>query len=388
MKSLLLFAICGLAAVTSSEGPAAGPSARSQAPAQQPSTPAPALAPTGGRGLTEVHGIKVGHHTLTERPTGCTVIIVEGEGAAGGVSQRGGAPGTRETDLLDPLNMVDRVNAVVLSGGSAFGLDAAQGVVRYLEERNIGYRTGAGVVPIVPAAILFDLGFGGNPKIRPAADCGYKAARAASAGPVQEGNVGAGAGATVGKMGGVVEHAGYPAGRRLPMKAGIGSAAIALPNGLVVGAIVAVNAVGDIIDPETGGVVAGTRNPDGSLADIRKLLRSGALTRRQPPRSGENTTIGLVATNAKLSKADVNRVALMADDGFARAINPSHTAGDGDTVFALATGRWDGDASATLVGALAAEAMAEAIVRAAVHAESLGGLPSARDLGTVPARFK
>jgi len=333
-----------------------------------------------------VDGIKVGHFTLTERPTGCTVILVDGDGAVGGVSQRGGAPGTRETNLLDPLNMVDKVNAVVLSGGSAFGLDAAQGVVRYLDEHNIGYKTAAGVVPIVPAAILFDLGFGGDPKIRPTADCGYKAASTASDGPVAEGNVGAGAGATVGKMGGVVEHAGYPPGRRMPMKAGIGSAAISLPNGLVVGAIVAVNAVGDIVDPDTGKVVAGSRNPDNTLADIRKLLRGGEIGTR--PRAGENTTIGLVATNAKLSKNDINRVALMADDGFARAINPSHTMGDGDTVFALATGRWTGDANVTLVGALAAEAMADAIVRAATQAAASNGLPAARDMNTVPARFK
>jgi L-aminopeptidase/D-esterase-like protein len=302
------------------------------------------------------------------------------------VSQRGGAPGTRETNLLDPLNMVDKVNAVVLSGGSAFGLDAAQGVVRYLDEHNVGYKTAAGVVPIVPAAILFDLGFGGNAKVRPTAECGYKAATTASDGPVAEGNVGAGAGATVGKMGGVVEHPGYPAGRRMPMKAGIGSAAIALPNGLIVGAIVAVNAVGDIVDPETGKVVAGSRNPDNTLADVRKLLRGGEIGAR--PRAGENTTIGLVATNAKLSKNDVNRVALMADDGFARAINPSHTMGDGDTVFALATGRWTGEANVTIVGALAAEAMADAIVRAATQAISSNGLPAARDLNTVPARFK
>ena len=240
----------------------------------------------------------------------------------------------------------------------------------------------------MPAAILFDLGFGGNWKVRPTAECGYKAATAATNGPVVEGNVGAGAGATVGKMGGVFEHAGYPSGRRMPMKAGIGSASIRLSSGLVVGAIVAVNGVGDVIDPQTGKVVAGARNPDGTLADVRALLRRGAIARGNAPRPGENTTIGLVATNAKLSKADVNRVALMADDGFARALNPSHTTGDGDTVFALATGQWDGETTATIVGALAAEAMAEAIVRAAAKAESSNGLPSAQELGTVPARMK
>jgi L-aminopeptidase/D-esterase-like protein len=351
----------------------AGAVLSAQAPAATP------LAPTGGRGLTEVHGLKVGHHTLSERLTGCTVILVDGDGAAGGVSQRGGAPGTRETDLLDPLNMVDKVNAVVLSGGSAYGLDAAQGTVRYLEERNLGWKVGtSGVVPIVPAAILFDLGFGKNPKVRPTADCGYRAATTATTGPVAEGNVGAGAGATVGKMGG---------GRA--MKGGLGSAAIALPNGLVVGAIVAVNAVGDIVDPATGHTVAGVRTEDGkSLADARKLLRSGALLRRPAPRPGENTTIGLVATNARLTKTEANRLALMGDDGFAKAIVPSHTVGDGDTIFALATGRWTGDVNLTILGAMAAEAMAEAIVRAAAAAQSANGVPSARELGTLPARLK
>jgi L-aminopeptidase/D-esterase-like protein len=348
--------------------------------------PSPTLAPTGGRGLTEVHGLKVGHHTLTERPTGCTVILVDGAGASGGISQRGGAPGTRETDLLNPLNMVDKVNAIDLSGGSAFGLDSAQGVVQYLEERGLGYKTGAGVVPIVPAAILYDLGTGGKPQIRPTAACGRTAATAATTGPVAEGNVGAGAGATVGKMGGLAEHTGYPAGRRGPMKGGTGSAAIRLPNGLVVAALVAVNAVGDIIDPTTGAVVAGARNPDGSIADVRKLLRGGAVLAQ--PRAGENTTIGVVATNAALSKTDANRFALMADDGFAKAIVPSHTVGDGDTVFALATGRWTGEVSLTVLGALAAEAMAEAIVRAVSMADSLPGVPSARELGTVPPRLK
>ena len=330
------------------------------------------------RGLTAVEGLRVGHHTLTERPTGCTVILVDGEGAVGGVSQRGGAPGTRETDLLNPLNMVDKVNAVVLAGGSAYGLEAATGTVRFLEEKGIGWKVGpAGVVPIVPAAILFDLPFGGKPQVRPTAECGYKAAAAATDGPVAEGNVGAGAGATVGKMG------------MRPMKGGLGSASITLPDGLVVAAIVAVNAVGDVIDPESGKVVAGVRSEDGtSLADARKLLRSGALVRRPQPRSGENTTIGLVATNAKLSKADASRMALMADDGFAKAISPSHTTGDGDTVFSLATGRWEGEANVTIIGALAAEAMAEALVRAVSLAETSHGVPSARELGTVPARIK
>jgi len=325
----------------------------------------------GNATLTAVDGIKVGHHTLSERPTGCTVILVDGPGAVGGVSQRGGAPGTRETDLLHPLNMVDQVNAVVLAGGSAFGLDAATGAVRWLEEHNIGFDVRIAKVPIVPAAILFDLPVGGNPKIHPSADCGYQATAAATTAPVQEGSIGAGAGATVGKLGAFTEE-------RKAMKGGIGTAAIRMPNGLVVAAIVAVNAVGDIIDPQTGKVIAGVLNADGTLADARQLLRSGSLVPRARP--GENTTIGLVATNAKLTKDQVNRMALMADNGLARAIRPSHTAGDGDTIFSLATGRWTGDADVTIVGALAAEAVADAVVRAATEATSVAGITAARDL--------
>lgn len=328
-----------------------------------------AQAPAGpNTTLSAVPGIKVGHHTLAERPTGCTVILVDGDGAVGGVSQRGGAPGTRETDLLDPSNMVDKVNAVVLSGGSAFGLDAATGTVKWLEEHGIGWDVRIARVPIVPAAILFDLPVGGNPKIRPTADCGYRAAAAATSDPVREGTVGAGAGATVGKTG----------GQGRSMKAGVGSYSITLPSGLSVGAIVAVNAVGDIIDPDTGRIVAGARNADNTFADARVLLRTGRTG--APPRPGENTTIGLVATNARLTKAQAQRMALMADDGFARAIYPSHTVGDGDTVFSLATGRWDGEVNLTQIGALAADVMARAIVRAATEATGLPNLPAARDL--------
>jgi len=275
--------------------------------------------------------------------------------------------------------MVDKVNAVVFSGGSAYGLDAATGTVRWLEEHGRGWKVSTGVVPIVPSAILIDLSFGGDSKVRPTADCGYKATQTASSAPVAEGNTGAGAGATVGKMEG--------SGRS--MKGGIGSASITLPSGLIVGAIVAVNAVGDVIDPQTNQVIAGVRTLDGkSVADVRKLIRSGQLGRNTQPHAGENTSIGLVATNAKLTKTEINRVALMADDGFARAINPSHTTGDGDTVFALATGRWSGEAHVTIIGALAAEALTEAIVRAVSKAETLGGVPSATALGTVPARIK
>ena len=343
------------------------PSARTGTPSAQDS---------GNQTLTAVDGIKVGHFTLSERPTGCTAILVDGD-AVGGVSQRGGAPGTRETDLLNPLNMVDKVNAVVLAGGSAFGLDAASGTVRWLDEHNIGYDVRIAKVPIVPAAILFDLPVGGNPKIRPTADCGYKAAQAANTAPVTEGDVGAGAGATVGKLGGFAERPGSPMGQRGPMKSGIGSFALRMPNGLIVGAIVAVNAVGDIIDPDSGRIVAGALTPEGQFADARKILRSGALGR---PRAAENTTIGVVATNAKLTKAEAGRMALMADDGYARAIYPSHTNGDGDTVFSLATGRWSGESDISVIGALAAEAMAQAVVRAATQATGIAGLPAARDL--------
>lgn len=340
---------------------------------QPPSAPA-----AGNMTLSAVDGIKVGHVTLAERPTGCTAILFK-DGTTGGVDVRGGAPGTRETDLLDPVNSVQIVNAISLAGGSAFGLAAADGVMKWLDEHNIGYPVGAsGVVPIVPAAILFDLGFGGKPKIRPDADCGYRAAAAASEVPVAEGNVGAGAGATVGKSGG-------GGGKGGPMKAGIGSAAIRLPNGLVVAALVAVNAVGDIVDPATGAIVAGARGPDGTLIDARKMLRDGGA---REGRAGENTTIGVVATNAKLTKVQAQKIAQMAHDGYARAISPVHTPNDGDTIFAAATGTWDGQANYGQIGSLAAEAMADAIVRAATQATASNGLPAARDLGTIPARFR
>jgi len=336
-----------------------------------------ALADAEAKGITDVPGIRVGHFTLSERPTGCTVILADGNGAVPGLAQRGGAPGTRETALLDPANAVQLVHAIVLSGGSSFGLDAAQGVVKYLEERGIGVRFGGAIIPLVPAAIIFDLRFGNNPKVRPTADCGYRAAGAATADKVREGNVGAGAGATVGKLGGAT---------RTPMKGGVGSASIRMADGLVVGAIVVVNAVGDVIDPTTGRIVAGTRNADGTLADARAIIRGGATIAGPTP--GENTTIGVVATNARLTKAQMERVALMADDGLARAINPAHTMSDGDTMFSLSTGQWEGPADVSRIGALAAEVVAEAIVRAVARADSLGGFASAKQIGTVPARMK
>jgi L-aminopeptidase/D-esterase-like protein len=268
--------------------------------------------------------------------------------------------------------MVDKVNAIVLSGGSAFGLDSASGTVKWLEEHKIGWDVRVARVPIVPAAILFDLPIGNNATNHPGADCGYKAVQAASTDPVMMGTVGAGAGATVGKMG----------GPGMSMKGGLGSAAWRMPNGLVVAALVAVNAAGDILDPDTGRVVAGARKADGGFADARELLRSGAMMQRRTgaPRAVENTTIGLVATNAKLTKAEVSRVALMGDDGYARAIFPSHTMGDGDTVFSLATGRWNGSADVSLIGALAADAMAKALVQAVTQATGLPNIPAVRDL--------
>lgn len=329
------------------------------------------------RGLTAVQGIRVGHYTMPGRPTGCTVVLTSAD-TVGSVDVRGGGPATKETDLLNPANMVHVVHAISLSGGSAFGLDAATGVMQYLEERGVGFDTRVARVPIVPAASLFDLAFGGDAKIRPNAECGYKAAGAASDGPVAEGNVGAGAGATVGKL----------AGMARAMKGGIGSSAIVLPNGLVVAALVAVNAVGDVIDPDSGRVIAGVRTPDGkALADARVLLRNppapapAAAPAAPGPRAGQNTTIGVVATNARLTKAQAQKMAQMAHDGYARAINPVHMPADGDAIFSLATGRLEGEFNIAAIGALAADAMAAAIVRAARQAEASQGVPAARDLG-------
>jgi L-aminopeptidase/D-esterase-like protein len=316
--------------------------------------------------LTAVTGLSVGHFTLAERPTGCTVILAH-PAAVAGVDVRGAAPGTRETDLLSPVNTVERVDAIVLAGGSAFGLDAASGTMRWLEEHGRGFNVGVARVPIVPAAILFDLSVG-DASVRPTADCGYKAAESATTDPVQVGNAGAGAGATVGKSMGMAR----------AMKGGIGSAAVHLPDGLVVAALVAVNAYGDVIDPATGAVVAGVRGEDGStFADVRTLLRDGRLRLRSV---GGQTTLAVVATNAQLTKTQATKVAQMAQDGIARAIVPAHTPVDGDTAFALATGTLGRPADLLLVGSLAADVTAQAIVNAARAATGLPGLPAARDL--------
>ncbi len=320
----------------------------------------------GGGSITDVEGIRVGHFTDARRPTGCTVVLYE-RGAVGGVDVRGSAPGTRETDLLRPINLVDRVNAVVLAGGSAFGLDAASGVMRYLDEHGAGFATAGGKVPIVPAAVLYDLTVGDG-KIRPTAESGYQACQHAATGPVAEGNVGAGAGATVGKLLG--SH---------PMKGGIGTSSITLANGLVVAAIVAVNCVGDVIDHETGKIVAGARTPDGkSFLNQVKAIRTGAGV--APGGTGQNTTIGVIATNAKFDKTQMTKIAQMGHDGMARAINPSHTSYDGDTLFALSTGTSSVNATLVGVGALAAEVVSDAIVRAVMTATSIPGYPSYRDV--------
>ena len=335
-------------------------------------------------GLTDVAGLEVGHFTDTRRPTGCTVILARG-GAVAGVDVRGASPGTRETDLLAPVNAIDTVHAIVLAGGSAFGLDAASGVMRWLDERGIGISIGparregehAVTVPIVPAAILFDL-WVGDARIRPDAAAGYTACELASTGPITEGNVGAGAGASVGKLFGI-ERA---------MKGGLGTASIEA-GGFIVAALVAVNAMGDVIDPANGRIVAGARSADGArLADTMASLRCGdipAQLQRQEGEAGAATTIAVVATDAVLTKAEATKVAQMAHDGLARSINPIHTMGDGDVVFALATGASGAAASPTLVGALAADVLADAVLRAVRAAQGIGGaglpdLPCAADL--------
>jgi L-aminopeptidase/D-esterase-like protein len=315
--------------------------------------------------LTDIPGIRVGHFTDSRRPTGCTVVLAEA-GAVAGIDVRGSAPGTRETDLLNPIDTVQQVHAVLLTGGSAFGLDAASGVVQFLGEKNIGYDTGIVRVPIVPAAVLFDLGLG-DASIRPDSSSGYAACRNASTGAVQEGNVGAGAGATVGKM----------LGPGRAMKAGVGTCSMQV-GALKVAALVAVNAAGDIIDPHTCRIIAGARTADGRrLADTIETLKQAPAS----PASlhGANTTLGVVATNAAFDKAGMTKIAQMSQDGMARAVNPAHTAMDGDTIFALTTGDVK-EFSLSVVGALAAEVVSRAIVRAALKAVGIPGYPSARDL--------
>ena len=324
--------------------------------------------------ITDVRGIEVGHAQNEEALTGCTVILCR-NGAVAGVDVRGGAPGTRETDLLDPVNLVDKVHAIVLAGGSAFGLDAANGVMRYLEEKNIGFNTGVARVPIVPSAILYDLNLG-RANVRPDSAMGALAAASAVSTPPAEGNVGAGTGASIGKM----------FGPALAMKSGIGNASMDIGGGVVVGAIVAVNAWGDVISPDTGEIVAVLRSgrvgplrigKGRQFADTLAMMKTSTGRGVLGLANRGNTVIGAVATNAKLTKAQATKVAQMAHDGLARTTRPAHTMLDGDTIFALSTGTKKADVST--VGAFAAEVIAQAILRAVRMAKSVGGVPGLRE---------
>jgi L-aminopeptidase/D-esterase-like protein len=320
--------------------------------------------------ITDVAGVEVGHFTDTRRPTGCTVVIVR-EGAVAGVDVRGAAPGTRETDLLAPTHLIERVHGVLLAGGSAWGLDAASGVMRWLEEQGVGFPVGPVRLPIVPGAVLFDLMLG-DASVRPDAAAGYRACELASTKPPAQGNVGAGTGAVVGKIFGI-ERA---------MKGGIGSASVTV-EGITVGALVACNAVGDVIDPDTAQVVAGARSRNGkSLFDSRRALLRGEAPK--PLLAGTNTTIGVIATDAVITKAQASRLATMAHDGLARCINPVHTMSDGDTLFALGTGRAGGALGMMTLGTMAAEATAMAVLRAVRAAQGITigklHLPAASDL--------
>ncbi len=309
--------------------------------------------------ITDVPGIKVGHAQNKEAATGCTVILCE-KGAVAGVDVRGGAPGTRETDCLHAENLVSHAHAVYLGGGSAFGLDGATGVVRYLDEKGIGFDVGVAKVPIVPGAVLFDLTLG-SATIRPDAAMGYAACQNASTPNTMQGTLGAATGATIGKA----------AGPQYIMKGGLGTASATCGN-LIVGALVAVNCFGDVIDPKTGTILAGTLGPD-----KKSFANSYAILSADPNDSSgvfkSNTTIGVIATNARLTKAQATKVAMMAHDGFARAINPIHTLYDGDSIFCLATEEVAGDVN--VIGAIAAEVMCSAIINGIKAAESLHGVP-------------
>jgi L-aminopeptidase/D-esterase-like protein len=315
--------------------------------------------------ITDVTGILVGHAQNLAAGTGCTVVLCPG-GAVTGVDVRGGAPGTRETDALRADCTVPCAHAVFLSGGSAYGLSCATGIMRWLEERHIGFNVGVTVVPIVPGAVLFDLGLGDS-KVRPDAEMGYRACENASSGNTQQGNVGAGTGATIGWL---------PLAGRGTMKGGLGTASLR-SGPLVVGAIVAVNCIGDVRDPDTGEVLGGVLAPDGTrIAGAMKLLAEDPAVRPEGPTT--NTTIGVVATNAILTKSAAHRVAMMAQDGLPRTIEPVHTLRDGDAVFSMGTGEVEADI--TRVGALCARVMARAIANAVKAAETLHGVPAWRDL--------
>jgi L-aminopeptidase/D-esterase-like protein len=319
--------------------------------------------------ITAVPGIRVGHWTDAGAATGCTVVLCEG-GATGGVDVRGAAPGTRETDALRPGNLVDVVHAVLLAGGSAFGLAAADGVMRFLAERGAGFFYAGRHIPIVPAAILMDLGVG-RADAFPGPDEGYRAAQDASDGAVEEGSVGAGTGATIAKT----------LGMDRALKGGVGTAAERMSGGVIVGALVAVNAAGDIVDPDTGALVAGPRGEPGKFERSLDVIREGRAWRfDQHAAAREHTTLAIVATNARLTKEQANRLATVAHDGMARAIVPVHTMGDGDAVFALATGVVEaGVAGYRAIQALAPRAVERAILRAVRAAAGLAGVPSAEE---------
>jgi L-aminopeptidase/D-esterase-like protein len=319
--------------------------------------------------ITDVRGIEVGHAENKTALTGCTVVICEG-GAVAGVSQRGGAPGTRETDLLHPSRSVQKIHAVLLSGGSAFGLDAAGGVMQYLEERKVGFQVGSTVVPIVPSAILYDLDYGDH-AIRPDKEMGYKACMNATISHPSEGNVGAGTGASVGKI----------LGNKQSMKSGIGSASLEIGNGIVIGAIIVVNAFGDII--ENGQIIAGTRTikkgpisigSENYFADTREVMQSFAGRQILSFASRQNTVIGVVATNAELSKEEANYLADIASNGIAHVVRPAFTMFDGDTIFSLSTGKVKADVN--LVAAYAPDVVAAAILCGVKAAEPAAGLPA------------
>ncbi len=314
-------------------------------------------------GLTDIQGFKVGHAQDMEALTGCTVILCP-PNTVGGIDQRGGAPGTRETDLLRPVHLVNQVNAILLTGGSAYGLDAAAGVMRFCEENGMGFTFGPSRVPIVPAATLFDL-YIGDPKVRPDGEMGYQACLNASEDQPEEGNVGAGTGAVVGKI----------LSLKMAMKSGIGTASVDIGGGGKVAAIVAVNAFGDVIDPDTSEIIAGARGLKG-FADTLKVMKSFVGRKVMSFASAaDNTVIGVVATNVKLNKEQITKVAQMAHNGLARTIRPAFSLFDGDTVFALSAGEVEMDPN--IVGAYAAIAYQEAILRAVRSAEKVAGLPAA-----------
>ena len=314
--------------------------------------------------LCDVPGVLVGHATDREGLTGCTAVLFDRPGGAVvGVDVRGSSPGTRETDRLGPIGAVRPTHGLLLTGGSAFGLAAADGVVRFLEERNVGLDVGVARIPLVSAAVLFDLVVG-DPAARPDAAMGHEAAASAKSGPFEQGSVGAGTGASVGKVLGM--------GRA--MKGGVGSASVRLEGGLVVAALVAVNAFGDVRDPDTNETLAGPRLDDGTLGDTVELLPEAAARMRW----GENTTLGIVATNARLTKPQVVKVAQMAHDGLARAVHPVHTTVDGDVVFAAATG--EVEAATDVVGVWGARVSQRAVVRAVQNADGADGLPSVSGL--------